>query len=818
MAWYRTGTIDVTAGSPTVSGNGTTFFDNVQQGDAVYLPDGTLGEVSAVVSNTELTLAEPYAGLTAAAQNYRVIPTRGRLKELADHSAALIADFEDIPAEVEELRGKGDGLADRAALSALSPYAGRAEFLKGPRGGRFVWTEGDYSTRVATDATGGLVVAATGVPAAQGAWVRAYGSRFDASWFVQPGMTPSETVAGLNACFALAKSLNIRNVDLPGGDLVLNGSVFVPYGIKVHGSRSMGNATRPATRIIPVAGASYVNGFMFLFNTPDAVTISEHGNYHGGGMEYVLFDNGGVRTAGVKGLVAAGHNYVFRSIGSNNMLQSIVRAPGWYSDNFRLEQCFHAESQDPEVYQVEIAGHGDCVIIDGYNARNIVHKSIWIRGDNPSVHYTNQASLRGVINGIIRNDCMDVEIEGMHNETSYIIYTQGSSTVIRNSLIYQSADYSTPNIRYMAIGFNENQKPARLTLDNVTFVRFGRSQHGAVGGIVTVDGMQAFEVTMPQQGILTLREVRRALGGANCPFQQSAIRVGKDDEVTPVPNFADYSEHLCQNGRVGINWAIKYGFGGVAWNGTDVYLGGATVATNTGKAGAWSGALGTYRYQIVRMLDPVGGSVAIGVTNRAEVSLNIDADTKVASLCVYNPSAVPTGVYRIYRASPACPAGQYDAVAVVGAMGGTTPFFVDEGDTVGGVAWTVRAAAAVDPYTVIEANTPFVIEGPGKIRTTVPVFKTVGDANLSITRWATETVVVCRTPLTGNRNLYRGVTKSNSTLRLVRTSESTGAYTFTLNGAAGAAPALPAPTVCAFAQIGYHDGVGAWVVTEAGQL
>ncbi len=64
MAWYDTGTVSVTNGSTTVTGSGTNFIAGAQIGEAFYGPDDNLYEIQAIVSATEITLADLYLGAT----------------------------------------------------------------------------------------------------------------------------------------------------------------------------------------------------------------------------------------------------------------------------------------------------------------------------------------------------------------------------------------------------------------------------------------------------------------------------------------------------------------------------------------------------------------------------------------------------------------------------------------------------------------------------------------------------------------------------------------------------------------------------------
>lgn len=75
--WYKAGVVTVTEASATVTGVGTLFSLNVTPGD-IFTRDGNkVYEVASVDSNTQLTLAKPYAEATAAGTAYAVIHRPG---------------------------------------------------------------------------------------------------------------------------------------------------------------------------------------------------------------------------------------------------------------------------------------------------------------------------------------------------------------------------------------------------------------------------------------------------------------------------------------------------------------------------------------------------------------------------------------------------------------------------------------------------------------------------------------------------------------------------------------------------------------------
>lgn len=76
--WYRVGTVSVTQGSPTVTGNGTVFTSVVREGDMFTVDENIFYEIAAVVSDTQLTLTKNYAQDTQSNISYTIIPLSPR--------------------------------------------------------------------------------------------------------------------------------------------------------------------------------------------------------------------------------------------------------------------------------------------------------------------------------------------------------------------------------------------------------------------------------------------------------------------------------------------------------------------------------------------------------------------------------------------------------------------------------------------------------------------------------------------------------------------------------------------------------------------
>lgn len=73
---YTTGTITATNASATVTGSGTTWSTttNAEVGEYIKLPDGKWYKITAIGSNTSLTIEVAYQGSTLAGQTYTISP------------------------------------------------------------------------------------------------------------------------------------------------------------------------------------------------------------------------------------------------------------------------------------------------------------------------------------------------------------------------------------------------------------------------------------------------------------------------------------------------------------------------------------------------------------------------------------------------------------------------------------------------------------------------------------------------------------------------------------------------------------------------
>jgi hypothetical protein len=96
MAWFKTGTISVTNGSPTVTGSGTTWIANAQVGEALYAPDGRLYEITNIASDTSMTITPAYLGTGQSGQAYTIVPSQSYIRDLAAQAADLVNNYSTI--------------------------------------------------------------------------------------------------------------------------------------------------------------------------------------------------------------------------------------------------------------------------------------------------------------------------------------------------------------------------------------------------------------------------------------------------------------------------------------------------------------------------------------------------------------------------------------------------------------------------------------------------------------------------------------------------------------------------------------------------
>jgi len=93
MPWYRSGTVEITAGQTSVVGTNTNFAANARVGDAFQGPDGRWYEVANIASATVLSILPAYQGATVSAGGYGLAPMQGYVKDSADALRAIVNQY-----------------------------------------------------------------------------------------------------------------------------------------------------------------------------------------------------------------------------------------------------------------------------------------------------------------------------------------------------------------------------------------------------------------------------------------------------------------------------------------------------------------------------------------------------------------------------------------------------------------------------------------------------------------------------------------------------------------------------------------------------
>ncbi|WBI78874.1 pyocin knob domain-containing protein [Pseudomonas aeruginosa] len=155
MVWYSTGTVAVTANSPTVTGTGTQFSSNARVGDAFRGPDGRWYEVTNVASSTVISIKPNYQGSTAIGQPYAVAPILGYDKDLSDRFNQIAMDWGATLAGIKPWALSNTGTQAQAdmgitavgrGLLAASSQANALSYLGGVTPGQMGWAGSAITT------------------------------------------------------------------------------------------------------------------------------------------------------------------------------------------------------------------------------------------------------------------------------------------------------------------------------------------------------------------------------------------------------------------------------------------------------------------------------------------------------------------------------------------------------------------------------------------------------------------------------------------------------------------------------------------------
>lgn len=105
MPWETTGTVSIAQYSNAVNGTGTSFITTGRVGDAFRRPDGAWYEVVNIASDSAVSIAPAYQGITVSGGNYALAPMQGYVKESADQLRAIVNG---IGSKIADLEATGN--------------------------------------------------------------------------------------------------------------------------------------------------------------------------------------------------------------------------------------------------------------------------------------------------------------------------------------------------------------------------------------------------------------------------------------------------------------------------------------------------------------------------------------------------------------------------------------------------------------------------------------------------------------------------------------------------------------------------------------
>ncbi len=301
MPWYRTGTVNVTLNSTTVTGTGTAFAANSRVGDAFLGPDGRWYEVANIASDAVLSILPAYQGATAAAGTYALVPVQGYVKASADQLRAIVASFGDKLAALGStgnydtlpVSKGGTGSTDApTALTALGALAKAGGTLTGALNGATPVTLASAATlNIGAAAANSVnVTGTTAITAFDSITAGARRTLFfagaltlthNSSSLILPGSASIVTAAGDIAEFESLGSGNWKCIDFTRASGKALSFAFDRSNLLGALSQASGVPTGAAMQVISNANGvalKYANGLMVCLGSASGTTSSGSAN------------------------------------------------------------------------------------------------------------------------------------------------------------------------------------------------------------------------------------------------------------------------------------------------------------------------------------------------------------------------------------------------------------------------------------------------------------------------------------------------------------------------------------------------------------
>ncbi len=133
--WYTTGTVTLTNGSSIVVGATTGWANQVKPGDIFTRDKQRLYEVASVDSNTQITLAENFAGTGGAGQTYSVMRVSPAWNDTSDVALKLAAYLDELGLSLTPVPAHsivGNATSSEANQGALVAHQIRTLMMRAP--------------------------------------------------------------------------------------------------------------------------------------------------------------------------------------------------------------------------------------------------------------------------------------------------------------------------------------------------------------------------------------------------------------------------------------------------------------------------------------------------------------------------------------------------------------------------------------------------------------------------------------------------------------------------------------------------------------
>jgi hypothetical protein len=427
----------------------------------------------------------------------------------------------------------------------------------------------------------------------------------------------------------------------------------------------------PDCEIIPMAGGTFTNGFMFYLNTNDGSTVIEElpakivGELSGFHVNNAVNSIAGLRFALFHG------GYQFKNIMLTRMSQFVSKMK-FYADFITIEHCHYRQPQDQSTYYaVDLgSGLGDASCIKKVDFPE--HNGNETKGIRLSQAFN--CNINNVLNGehYIENS-KGVSWANDHNEGGHITVDR-SSVDFYGGTHYNGSD-ATPPVKLVDTG-QDGTVRHNVTFTNRKFVVMS----GGEGNPGSKD------VWVHPKYNVSFKDCHRFIS-QNGVISKSAIHgiLIADSSGVDIDDFNNYS-HICsRDSRVEAEHV--HAFTKID-NRSAGAIDGIAASSTTTSDWTFSGSTDTYYYKAQLFLDPVR---LLGKTGGVEFSQALTNGGDAAILLVSLGDYTTNCMMRVYRGTAT---GSYDQCVNVPLV--SVRSLVDEGNTLNSFPWISRIAGPED--------------------------------------------------------------------------------------------------------------------------